>query len=820
MKLAVLVAAWVAGVLVGLEANAYLPAVALLSLAAAILGCLFWTRRWSLWPPLLALIMLMGILRVEAYETTPLMPSDTPQPIEVAGLIVSDPEVSGPGVEFVVSVDAVDRGMGWEDETGKVLVYARPPLELVQVREEPYFRYGDRLEIKGGLEAPAHLGDFDYGAYLASQGIHSTMAFPHEVRFTDDGGGSWALAQIYDVRRKLSQGIERALPEPQAALAQALLLGQPAALPKDVTEDFRSTGTSHLLAISGLHVGILLALALGMGAWLLGRRWQLYLLLPLASVWLYALVSGLSPSVERAAIMGTLYLAALLLGRPRSVVIALAVAAGVMAGVEPQVLTQVSFQLSFAAVAGIGLLGASRFQLWDSLSGISIAEGGWWRVPLRAVTFALLVSVAATVATLPLVAFNFQRIPTLGILATVLALPALPPLLVTSALAALVALINPLPGQLLGWVAWVPLEYVISLVRLFSKVPGSTFSVPAFSGLFVWVYYGALALLLLSPGGVSRLWSAVRRLPSSWEARAGAEPGVTGRRPFPVGVYFAGIIGLAVLAVILWYFALTGPDGKLHVHFLDVGQGDSVLIVTPEGRQVLVDGGPGTVGAARALGAKISFWDREIDMVVLTHPDEDHFRGLVEVLDRYEVDTVLVSGMSSENPLYLEWQRSLDNAAPARVTALQGQTVALDGSTWLEVLNPTSSLIRGTPSDSNNNGVVVRLVHGEVGFLLTADIEAEAERRLLRRRIPLRSTVLKVPHHGSRSSTTSRFLSEVSPAVAVISVGAGNPYGHPHSDVTGRLDDTLGEGRTYLTSERGDIEFITDGVKLWVKTSR
>ena len=143
---------------------------------------------------------------------------------------------------------------------------------------------------------------------------------------------------------------------------------------------------------------------------------------------------------------------------------------------------------------------------------------------------------------------------------------------------------------------------------------------------------------------------------------------------------------------------------------------------------------------------KIPFWDRDLDMVVLTHPDEDHFRGLPEVLDRYDVDTVVDSGMDSQNPLYVEWQRALERLDISPVTAYQGQTISLDSVTRLEVLSPPMSPTRGTDSDSNNNGVVMRLVYGEVSFLLTADIEAEAESRLLRNGpSSLKSNVLKVP---------------------------------------------------------------------------
>ena len=668
MKLVLVAGAWVGGLIIGLEAEAPVSALLLLSVAALALGLLLRMRGVSVWAPLLAAAVLMGVLRVEVPQgPEPLGPSPIPRPVTVRGLVVSDPELSGPGVEFVISIDAVDRGKGWEDGAGRAKVLARPPFELVRDREGPYFRYGDRLELAGTLEEPPFLGDFDYRTYLANQGIHSVLRFP-AVRLIDEGEGNPGLRHIYDLRHKLSGSLDEGLPEPQASLAQALLLGLRGRLPEDVKEDFRSIGTSHLLAISGLHVGIVLAAVLGASAWLLGRRRQVYLLLPFGAIWVYALLSGFSASVERAAIMGSVYLLALALGRPKGILPALALAAGVMAGVEPQALKDVSFQLSFTALAGIALLTTSDLPAWSRVADLPTGRLVWWKTLLGAVLVMAAVSAAATVATLPLVAFNFHRIPTLGIPATILALPAMPVLLLTTVAASLGGLVHPVAGQVLGWLAWFPLEYVIRLVQLFSQVPGSTISVPSFSGGLVWAYYAGLALLLLLPRGLRTL-GAIPSLgaetwpetwPETWKEMAASLARPPAReRPPPAALMVVGVC-LAVLAGFLWFYAVTGPDGKLHVHFLDVGQGDSTFIVTPEGRQVLIDGGPGPMSAVRAVGDRMPFWDRDLDLIVLTHPDEDHFRGLAEVLDRYQVDAVVEAGGFSENPLYGEWVRAAE----------------------------------------------------------------------------------------------------------------------------------------------------------------
>ena len=225
-------------------------------------------------------------------------------------------------------------------------------------------------------------------------------------------------------------------------MAQALLLGLRGNLPDSLERDFRDSGTFHLLAISGLHVGVVLGMTLAASQWALGRRRHLYLLAPLLAIWLYALLSGMSPSVTRAAFMGSAYLAVMALGRQANALPALALAAGVMVGLEPGLLWDLSFQLSFTAMAGLVLLGPPLRQ-W-AVAVANRLTAGWeaLRPPTVAVAVAASVSAAAIVGTLPLVAFNFHQVPLLGIPATLLALPVLPGILVGGAVTGAVGLLG------------------------------------------------------------------------------------------------------------------------------------------------------------------------------------------------------------------------------------------------------------------------------------------------------------------------------------------------------------------------------------------
>ncbi|MFC1932654.1 ComEC/Rec2 family competence protein [Chloroflexota bacterium] len=243
------------------------------------------------------------------------------------------------------------------------------------------------------------------------------------------------------------------------------------------------------------------------------------------------------------------------------------------------------------------------------------------------------------------------------------------------------------------------------------------------------------------------------------------------------------------------------------------------MLIQRGSQQVLVDGGPSPQAIALELGKKMPFWDRTIDLVILTHPSADHVTGLVEVLHRYKVKQVLYPDLDFNSLIYDEWLSSLQEKDIKCTKAQAGQQINL-GEIIIEVLNPQTPLLTGTESDIDNNGVVLRLKMGEVSFLFTADIMWEAEFELVARRANLTSTVLKVDHHGSTTSTTAEFLAVVNPRLAVISVGKDNSFGHPTPEVMARLKEKIGQESIYRTDEHGTIEFITDGERLWVRVER
>ena len=784
----------------------------LLALAAVVVAVVLRLLRWPAGPMLLAAALLLGWWRAEAAPPAILPPLPTGNDLTATLVVADAPQIVGSRIRFHGRVVAPGDG----DTTGMLpagaglLVYAFPPADLAAQRAAPYLRYGDRLRVSGNAELPAPVGDFDYAAWLEAQGI-SAILWARRTEWI--GAGRWftPAALLHRMRGALAQGIRAGIPDPQAGLAQALLLGIRGDLPDAVKDDFRTAGMSHLLAISGLHVGVVMTLTLAAGGAIAGCGSPPAVVITLLTVWGYAILSGLDPPVARAAIMGSLVLGSALLGRGLRGPTALLLAAALMLAAQPGLLGSLSFLLSFSAMAGV-IVALPLITVVSALATAPLASfrsgpALWTQYIVSLLAASVIISLLTTLATMPLVAAHFGVIPLMSVPATILAMPALPFALLSAAITAVVGLIAAPLALAVGTLAWAPLAWLMAVA---GAMPPHLLTAEWLAGPAAGVWYGALGLLigLASASALRRRLAELRRN--------------VGWRPAGGAAALAAAIPVVVIVIVLLTARIStaGADGRLHVHILDIGQGDAILVVTPDGRQLLIDGGPDPAAALAALGQLLPPTDRTLDIVAVTHLDSDHSGGLLGVLTRYRAGIVLQGAASPDSALYPHWQAVLAQREQPAVSLRAGQRIRLGDAVTLEVLSPPGDAgapPAGVRRNANNDSLAMRLDYGAISFLFTGDIESDVERRLAAQYgNRLQADVLKVAHHGSRTSTAPEFLRAVKPRAAVISAGRDNRFGHPHPEVTARLEEAVGAGNLFLTARDGTVEFISDGVGLWV----
>jgi competence protein ComEC len=592
------------------------------------------------------------------------------------------------------------------------------------------------------------------------------------------------LAHAGEVRDRSAAALGRGAPPREAALARGFVLGEDDEIDPATVEDFRRAGLSHLLAVSGQNVALLALLAMPLLAALgLPLRTRLLWLLGLIAV--YVPLAGAGPSIQRAAIMGGLSVLATLGGRRASRFYALGVAALVLLVLEPGIGADVGWQLSFAAVLGILLL-AGRLR---AAIASRIGERGW----RRALADGAAMTIAATLATAPLIAFHFEAVSTTTLFANLLALPAVAPAMWLGMLTAAAGQVPGLPVEPLGAANAMLLAYIAQVAAWCGR--------PSWAYLHVHLGLGGLAAsyVVLAGAVISAIRLGHRRRIA--RARRGA---ATRRR----GGWGPGLAAAAVMLAALVLLrpgpgadAAPSPPAGLRVSVLDVGQGDAILLQPRDAPALLVDGGPpGDDLLAKLRGAGVE----RLGAVVVTHDQSDHAGGVIELIGRMPIGRLLFGKL--RRPTF-----GAVRAAGVPTGRLAAGGEIRSGRLRLDVLWPPRELLREplAGGDPNHLALVLLARWRSFSMLLTADAEAEST--------PLEPgpvDVLKVAHHGSDDAGLAALLDRTRPGLAVISVGEGNPFGHP---TPATLATLAGHGvRTLRTDRDGTVVLDVGTHAVWV----
>ncbi|MEW6171847.1 MAG: DNA internalization-related competence protein ComEC/Rec2 [Bacillota bacterium] len=716
----------------------------------------------------------------------------------INGTIAAEPDIRPGEARYVIRVAEAQAG-GNAYKGGKVLVVVRDPKKV--------FGYGDFVRVRGVLRSapqPGNPGDFNYAAYLARRGIGIMVYTRGEgtVLITGNAFSNPLAVFALGMKNKLFGVLDELFSAGHSALLKGIAFGTRTAIDPAVNEAFVETGVVHILSVSGLHVGLVLGFIFGLTR-VFRLRSGTTLLTVITALLIYDLMVGFSPPVIRASVMAVLLLWARHLGRERDWLTALAVAALIILLANPLAITDAGFQLSFAATWGILFLGP---EIVKRIERIPLNR----KVQVRqAIAWGVAVPLGAQLGTLPLVAIHYNLISPVALLANIAAVPLTGLILLLGITAAVLGLIFLPLGQVFAVPTGLCLDVFLFLVRFFQHLPGAVIYVPSLHWAVAGLWYGLLYMVIRKISGrplkLGNVMSA--RSGGSWAARAAV---------FVLVVF-------AWMGLIRW---MGGTTPALRVDFIDVGQGDCSLVRTPGGGTILIDTGgmPGelTGKTAEGMGMRVVRYlrragVRRLDVLVLTHPHEDHCGGARAVVERLPVKLVVVPPI--ERGVDEAYDHLIDLIKKKGITvsvASAGDSIRVDPAVAISVLGPFLPLSR-EPEDFNNESVVLRMNYKGNTILFAGDVQEEGQRRLLQYGTDLKSDVLKVPHHGSTLFLPA-FYKMVKPQYAVIPVGQGNRYGMPSPAAVSELERL--SAKVFRTDRDGAVLLRFENGETLIKTGR
>lgn len=783
MRLVFIALGWVLGLALAADHPVLTPLFWLGLLVSG--GAAFWlTRsrsRYRLWWIVLLAFALGGWRAALIPRESPIAAFNGTGGLTIEGIVIAEPDVRDDRVLLRVEAETVTRVGQTTPTSGRVLVEA-PRTALVN--------YGDRIQATGLLMIPPTIDAFSYADYLARQNVFSLLQNSAVVVISSDHGNRLSQSLLH-LKDRAHQLINASLPEPQAALLSGILLGRERGINPQLQDAFNAAGASHIIAISGFNMVIISGVVIALLNRLTMRRW-LSGGLAVIVIGIYTLLVGGSAGVIRAAVMSSLVVFAALLRRKTYVPASLAFVVLLMSIADPLIVRDIGFQLSFFATLGLALFieplskAADALLAWFLPQGSAAALGRFLSEPL-------VVTLAAMVFTLPLSALYFNRLSWVALLVNLLIVPVQGYLMIGGALAVIAGFFFAPVAQLLLWLDMVLLSWTIGVVRSFAALPFAQAEV--YTGYGLVNSYFVILMGLAVVHGIQPSWWR-------WGARF-----IRSRAVFSVTFFSAAAIGILLVAMFI-----SRPDGLLHVWFLDVGHHNAVLIQSPGGAHILVDGGRFPSRLLTALGDRLPFYDREIEALVITQPDEFNYSALLEVLERYSVGVALINGQPNLSPTY-EALRAALRDTPV-VTVSKGYALSVNDGLQLEVLYPQQPpTLEQWPDDYS---LLLRLSLGEIDFLLTGDLSAAGQRAVLAAGGGQTAAIMQMPQHGTTGALDEYFLAVVQPQVVVLQSDRANPRGDPDPDVLQLLGDAL----LFRTDMEGALHFWTDGQELWASGSK
>ncbi len=713
----------------------------------------------------------------------------------VTGWVTEPPDQRDNYANLRVRATGIDTGDGADLKVDGLL--------LARVDPNDEYHYGEIVRLRGRLKTPTEDEEFSYREYLARQGVYSTMSSA-DVTVLPGKEGNLFTAGLYTLKNYALETIYHIFPDPEASLLAGILLGVDNGLPKDLQQAFKDTGTSHIIAISGFNIAIIASLFLSLFGRVFGeRRGAVFAGLGIV---FYTLLVGADAAVVRAAVMGVAALFARHFGRTQDGLNTLFGVGALMNLYNPHYLQDVGFQLSFFATLGLILYAqpleafTTRLLTQYTTRNTGAQAGTYTGTQTDAqslipnsqfvssasslITNFFLLTLAAQVTTLPIMAYHFNRLSLISFIANPFILPAQPAVMILGGLADILGMIFRPLGQLAAYIAWPFVAYTIRVVDIFGNAPGAAISVDfPLWGVLAW--YVALLGLTVGREPLKEFFVSLKtRLPK-----------------IPV---WGVLAALTLLAILVWRAVLSLPDGKLHITFLNVGASDAILIQTPNGDNVLINGGESLSQLSSQLGQRLPLTNRKLDWLIVASTQENQVNALPRLMDRYPPAQALWAGnVEASYP-----SRSLNawlTGHQVRVTRAEvDQALDLGAGATLRVLSV------------DERGAVLLVEYGSFRVLLPVGMSFDAMAELQKNEDLPPLTALLLADAGYAQLNPVEWIEFLDPQLVILSVAADNPDGLPDEATLEAVQE-----RTLLrTDANGWIELSSDGNQFWLEVER
>lgn len=692
--------------------------------------------------------------------------------INVIGTIVSNGTNKQYSTNYILQIESINGNKSYKNT--KLL------LKIKKEKKEISFSYGNKISLTGIFEKPSmqrNEGGFDYSKYLKTKQIYGIITANSSTIVVKKENNSTPLLKTANmVSCKIEQKANTLLEKQEASLLTGILIGNKENLEEEVQKAFQKSNLSHMLAVSGAHVSyIMLGITYFMAISKIGKKKSkivtIFILL------FFILITGQTSSVTRACFMVIYLIFASLLYKKVPTISSISISMLIIMALNPYSILDIGFQLSYGGTLGIVIFNKTLKQCFIKGKQEDIKKHKLIRKIKQNVKEILLTTISANLILIPIMLYHYNTLSLVFIISNLLASPIMGILVVLGFLTILISFFLPFIAKFLAIPLKLLLKIFLQIAVFTSKLPFCQIKVITPKISWIILYYCILGIFIVCQNRKNkRKRKFEKKLLEEFKK-------ITRKKKIVIFIIF-----------VLFIFICKQIPKPLKIHFIDVGQGDSMLIVTPHGKTILIDGGGSKdnenfdVGENTLIPYLLDKGIAKLDYVLISHFDADHVGGILTLLNELKVEKVIISMQGENSQNYESFKKIVKKKKIKVIIVKMFDKITIEKNVIFQILWPQKEQIK--ENILNNNSIVAKLIYNSFSMLLTGDIEKIAEEKIIeeyKNTNILKASLLKVAHHGSKSSSTQEFLEQVKPKIALIGVGETNTFGHPNETVIKRL---------------------------------